>query len=56
MELQLEMGFGATYMQFDVRLEQAACGGRGASDVGSNSREIFLQTRLPCTLTSQSSR
>jgi hypothetical protein len=32
--MKFEMGYvgATTYMQFNVRLEQAACGGRGALD------------------------
>lgn len=46
--MKFKMGYvGATHMQFNVRLEQAACGGRGALDlggmgVGSNSVERSL--------------
>ena len=34
--MKFEMGYvgATTYMQFNVRLEQAACGGRGALDSG----------------------
>ena len=46
--MKFKMGYiVATYMQFNVRLEQAACGGRGALDlggigVGSDSMERSL--------------